>query len=211
MNTTIDYKKHWNTVYQTNEDQNLGWFEDYPEATLKLIDVCQLKPSATILNVGTGTSTLIDHLLDKGFTNIIANDLSKVALQKLEERIFSKYNFHLNYVADDLTNPQTLLQLDQVDIWIDRAVLHFFLSKEEQDTYFNTVRTLVSQGGYVLIAVFSLEGAEKCSGLQLQRYNVEMLQSRLGPDFKLVDAFDHIYVNPSGSNRPYIYTLFQRQ
>lgn len=180
MKPIIDYTKHWEDVYQTKEDEQLGWFEDFPETTLQLIEKCHLNPDATILNVGAGTTTLIDALLERGFTNIIANDLSKVALQKLEKRILKNYDFRLNCIADDLTKPKALLQLQNIDLWIDRAVLHFFLLEEEQKTYFNVIKKVVSKGGYVLIAVFSLDGAEKCSGLSLQRYNAEMLQNHLG-------------------------------
>lgn len=211
MKSSINYFKHWEGVYQTKEDEQLGWFEDFPETTLQLIEKCQLSHDATILNVGAGTTRLIDALLDRGFTNIIANDLSTTALQKLEQRILKDYDYKLNCIADDLTNPQALLQLQNIDLWIDRAVLHFFLSVEEQKAYFNVIKKIVSKGGYVLIAVFSLEGAEKCSGLPLQRYNAEMLQNHLGSEFKLIEVFNHIYINPSGSERPYIYTLFKRQ
>lgn len=211
MTSSIDYTKHWNTVYKTNEDEKLGWYEDHPESTLRLIDKCHLSPDAAILSVGAGTSTLIDSLLDRGFTNIIANDLSEVALKNLKARILKKYDYQLNCVVDDLIKPKALLKLKPVDLWIDRAVLHFFLSKEEQDAYFKTIRTVVRKRGYVLIAVFSSKGAEKCSGLSLQRYNAEMLQTHLGLDFKLIEAFDHVYINPTGGERPYIYTLFQRQ
>jgi SAM-dependent methyltransferase len=210
MNTDINYTEHWDKVYLTKEDDQLGWYEKDPGPTLKLIDKCNLKPNATILNVGVGTTTLIDALLDKGFTNIIVNDLSKSALEKLVARIFKKYNYKLKCIADDLTNPKNLLKLKNIDLWIDRAVLHFFLSEEGQENYFNTLKSLVSKKGYVIIAVFSLEGAEKCSGLPLQRYNHEMLQEKLGSEFKLVDTFNHIYINPSGSERPYVYTLFQK-
>jgi len=211
MKPIIDYTKHWEGVYQTKEDEQLGWFEDLPETTLQLIEKCHLKPDATILNVGAGTTRLIDALIERGFTNIIANDLSKAALQKLEQRILKKYDFKLNCITDDLTKPQALLKLQNIDLWIDRAVLHFFLLEEEQKAYFNVIKKTVRKGGYVLIAVFSLEGAEKCSGLPLQRYNAEMLQNHLGSEFKLDEAFDYIYINPSGSERPYIYTLFKRQ
>jgi len=211
MNSNINYTEHWDNVYQTKEDEQLGWFEKDPGPTLKLIEKCHLNKDATILNVGVGTTTLIDGLLDKGFTNIIANDLSKAALQKLEARILKTYDYKLTCIADDLTNPKQLLGLKNVDLWIDRAVLHFFLTKKGQDNYFKTVKSVVSKGGYVLIAVFSLEGAEKCSGLPLQRYNTEMLHEKLGSDFKLIEAFNHIFINPSGGERPYVYTLFQRQ
>ena len=211
MNTGINYTEHWDSVYQTKPDEQLGWFEDYPETTLKLIEECHLKSDAVILNVGVGTTTLIDALLDKGYINIIVNDLSKSALQKLETRIHKKYNHQLTSIADDLTNPKKLLELKKVDLWIDRAVLHFFLTKEGQDNYFKTLKSVVSKGGYVLIAVFSLEGAEKCSGLPLQRYNAEMLQDKLGEDFKLIETLNYMYINPSGGERPYVYTLFKRQ
>jgi SAM-dependent methyltransferase len=211
MNTNINYNEHWDNVYQTKDDDQLGWFEKDPEPTLKLINKCNLNPNASILNVGAGTTRLIDALIERGFTNIIANDLSTAALQKLEQRILKNYDFKLKCIVDDLTNPKDLIRLQNIDLWIDRAVLHFFLLEEDQKTYFNVIKKVVRKGGYVLIAVFSLEGAEKCSGLPLQRYNVDMLQNNLGSDFTLIEAFDHIYINPSGSERPYIYTLFQRQ
>jgi len=70
MKPIIDYTKHWEGVYQTKEDEQLGWFEDLPETTLQLIEKCHLKPDATILNVGAGTTRLIDALIERGFTNI---------------------------------------------------------------------------------------------------------------------------------------------
>ncbi len=211
MKKDLDYKSHWNNVYQTKDDNQLGWYEDNPETTMQLVAKCHLKKDTTILNIGAGTTTLIDALLDEGYTNIIANDLSQVALEKLQDRIQKKYNHTINCIADDLTNPKELNYLQNVDLWIDRAVLHFFLKVEEQDAYFNLIQKIVSKDGYVFIAVFSLDGAEKCCGLELQHYNIEMLQKRLGKEFKLVDSFNHTYINPFGGERPYVYTLFKKE
>ena len=92
------------------------------------------------------------------------------------------------------------------------SVLGFFgLKEEEQNAYFNLIQKIITKGNYVLIAVFALDGAEKCCGLDLKRYNVDMLQNQLGNDFQLIDSFNHLFINPFGSERPYIYTLFQRQ
>lgn len=203
-------KQHWDTVYQ-KEDEQLGWFEPNPAHTLELIAETNLSKDAAILNVGAGTTTLIEALLDKGFTNIMANDLSYLALQKLKERVQKSHYYHLKGLVDDLTNPKKLNKLQAIDLWIDRAVLHFFLKEEEQKAYFNLVKKIVSKKGFVIIAVFSLDGAEKCSGLPLQRYNAEMLQNKLGLDFKLIKTFNYTFINPFGSERPYVYTLFQRQ
>ena len=210
MDNALNLKEHWNAAYN-QEDKQLGWFEENPKQTLQLIKKCHLKEDATILNVGAGTTTLIDVLLKDGFTNIIANDLSNVALERLKNRIKKLYNHNLNCIADDLTNPKKLNQLQNIDLWIDRAVLHFFLTEEEQNTYFNLIQNVVAKKGYVIIAVFSLEGAKKCSGLNLQRYNVQVLQTKLGDNFRLIDSFNYTFINPFGGERPYIYSLFQKQ
>ena len=209
MNTTQDLKAHWNNAYNKADNQ-LGWFEENPTPTMQLIEACKLKKDARILNVGAGTTTLIDSLLDTGYTNLIVNDLSPIALQKLKARIKKSYNFNLNCIADDLTNPSELQNLEAIKLWIDRAVLHFFLKEEEQKAYFDLIKKVVAKNGFVLIAVFALNGAQKCCGLDLKRYNVKMLQSSLGIDFELVNSFNHTFINPFGGERPYVYSLFKR-
>jgi SAM-dependent methyltransferase len=207
----MNYKEHWNSVYDSKTDEQLGWYEVVPEKTMQLIEDCNLKSNATILNVGAGTTILIDELLKKGFTNIIANDLSESALKNLKHRIKSDFNYNLECIVDDLTQPTSLQKLTHIDLWIDRAVLHFFLKEEEQQAYFELIKKVVAKNGFVLIAVFALDGAEKCSGLPLQRYDVNMLQQKLGDNFKLIDSFNYTFINPFGGERPYVYTLFQRQ
>jgi len=207
---TSDLKEHWNTAYN-KEDEQLGWFEANPMQTMELVNACDLQKDATILNAGAGTTTLIDRLIEEGYTNMIANDLSDLALNKLKQRIKKSHNYNLTCIKDDLTNPQKINKLQNIDLWIDRAVLHFFLTEAEQNAYFNLIQKTVSKNGYVIIAVFSLEGAQKCCGLDLKRYNLEMLQNNLGTHFKLIKSFNHTFINPFGGERPYIYTLFQRQ
>ncbi|WP_053976813.1 class I SAM-dependent methyltransferase [Mangrovimonas xylaniphaga] len=203
-------KSHWDNVYDTKADPELGWYEPHPETTLQLIDKCHLQPDASILAVGAGTSNLIDALVSSGYQNIIANDLSDVALSKLKARIKHEFNHDLNCITDDLTQPKALLEQDQIDLWVDRAVLHFFLKEEEQATYFELIKKVVAKDGYVLIAVFALDGAEKCCGLPLQRYNTDMLQEKLGDEFQLLESMDYTFINPFGGERPYVYTLFKR-
>ena len=210
MDRTGNLVSHWDKAYH-KEDEQLGWFESNPQSTIRLIEKCNLNKEATILNVGSGTTFLIDWLIETGFTNIIANDVSEVALSKLKKRIQNKFNYGLNCLSDDLTKPLKLNKLTDVDLWIDRAVLHFFLKKEEQTAYFELIDKITSKDAFVIIAVFSLDGAEKCCGLDLQRYNLEMLQQGLGKSFKLIETFNHTYTNPFGGKRPYIYTLFQKQ
>ena len=109
MSTERDLISHWNNAF-LKEDEQLGWFESLPNQTMQLIKECRLKKDAKILNVGAGTTTLIESLLDAGYTNIIANDLSPIALQKLKTRVYNSHQYHLNCIIDDLTQPKIYLK-----------------------------------------------------------------------------------------------------
>ncbi len=204
-------KSHWERVYQHSSIESLGWYEDRPEPSLELIDQCNLHKDAVLLNVGAGATTLVDELLKAGYRNIIANDISSSALEELQQRLGPGQSKRVHWIVDDLINPLELNSLKQVDLWHDRAVLHFFIEPAEQDTYFNLIRKLVRKDGFVIIAAFNLNGAEKCSGLPVLRYNADMLQDKLGMEFQLLKAKDYTYLMPSGDTREYVYSLFQRQ
>lgn len=203
-------KNHWNKAYRKNTTEKLGWYEESSKETIDLIEISGVSKDAKMLNVGIGSSILIDELVAKGYTNLIANDLSEKAINDIKNRLGEKSN-KVDFIVDDLTNPSKLNRLSEVAIWNDRAVLHFFLKEEEQETYFKILKQVVKVGGFVIIAVFSLEGAEKCCGLPLQRYNVSMLEEKLGSSFTLVKSFNYIFTNPNGGEKPYIYTLFKRE
>ena len=73
-------KTHWDNVYLKSEIQNLGWFEKISEPSLKLIQRCNLKKDDRILDIGSGATTLIGSLIDDGYSNITALDISPVAM-----------------------------------------------------------------------------------------------------------------------------------
>lgn len=205
----IDYVTHWNKVYTNAEIENLGWYENDPKESLELIEKCKLDKDAAIFISGAGATTLVDELLERKYTNIIANDIAETALISLKSRIGRSEA--VKFVIDDLTSPKKLQFLPKIDLWIDRAVLHFFLKEEDQKSYFDILKQLVKPDGFVIIAAFNLEGAKKCSGLDVYNYNADMIANRLGNEFNLLTTFDHTYVMPSGGERPYVYTLFQRR
>lgn len=205
-----DYQSHWDDVYHKSEICELGWYEASPEPSLQLIKDCKLAKDAVLLNVGAGATTLIDELLELGYHNIIVNDISATALEKLKQRLGADAE-KVSWVIDDLTHPAELNHLEPVDLWHDRAVLHFFTEKKEQETYFNLLKKSVKSGGFVILATFNLDGAPKCSGLPVHRYDEQMLAVMLGSDFELIKAFDYTYTMPSGEKREYVYTLFKRK
>ena len=205
-----DLKAHWESTYAKKQVDKLGWYEKNPVPSLELISRCNLSRDSAILNVGAGATRLVDELLGLGYTNIIANDLSLEALERLKSRLGKQTSDQVKWIVDDLINPNELKSLEPVDLWHDRAVLHFFTNDQEQASYFKLLKQLVKPGGYAIIAAFNLEGAPTCSGLPVFRCNQQMLQERLGKDFILQEAFDYAYIMPSGDERAYIYTLFKR-
>ena len=205
-----DYENHWNKAYQNNVVEKLGWFEDDPVASIDLIEKCNLSKDALIFNAGAGATTLITLLLEKGYSNILVNDISSLALDKLKSSINN--NSNVRFIVDDLTNSTTSLNIKNVDLWHDRAVLHFFTSKDQQLSYFNLLKKIVRKGGYVIFSEFGIDGAKKCCGLDIVNYSEKMLQNRLGEEFVLLESFNHQYNHPSnGNTRKYIYTLFKRK
>ena len=55
-------QKHWEGVYTSKEIDTLGWYEIQPESSLRLIAQCNIDKNEPVWDVGSGASTLIDHL-----------------------------------------------------------------------------------------------------------------------------------------------------
>jgi ubiquinone/menaquinone biosynthesis C-methylase UbiE len=206
----ISMKEHWNEIYGALDIDELPWQEEIPGPSIKLLSKCHINKDETILDMGAGASTFIDYLINQEFRNIIAADISEIALNKLKERLGKEKASSIRWIVDDITQPIHIQHLRDISLWHDRAVLHFLLEESQQQMYLSTLRKVVKKGGYVIIAAFSLKGAKKCSGLDVKNYDQNMLAKFLGEDFSILEYFDYDFYMPSGKLRPYIYNLFQR-
>ena len=121
-------------------------------------------PDDNIFIAGAGSSNLVIWFQKNNFINLYVNDISKVALGKLEARLDGKKSIP-HWVLGDLRDSNIFKSVPKVKLWHDRGVQHFFLTKKEQDVYYAGIRNIVVKGGFVIIAAFSMEGAEVCSGL----------------------------------------------
>ena len=199
--------EHWNRIFRDTADEKMGWYENNPAETIRLLEQIPDWEKTTVILPGAGSSLLIETLLEAG-VKLILNDISNEALGKVKGRLGSKAA-SIQWLCQDISDPFAK-NIPAIDIWMDRAVLHFLLDEEEIEGYFTNVRSVVKNGGHALFAEFSLNGAPKCAGLELHRYSIEELSDRLGSDFALIDHFNYTYINPAGDSRPYIYTLFKR-
>lgn len=202
----ITLNEHWNAIFSTKADSELGWYEKDVAQTLKFIDQIPLNKSATVFLPGAGTSVLVDELLARGH-ELILNDISDQALNKLRNRIGT--DKRLTWLHHDISKPLPD-GISKADIWIDRAVLHFLLEEDDIQGYFANLQSEISPGGYALLAEYSTAGAPKCAGLELHRYSIGEMTERMGKDFELLEYEKYTYINPSGDPRPYIYALYRK-
>ncbi len=202
-------KEHWDEIYEALDADELTWYEEKPEPSIKMLSKCNINKDELILDVGAGESTFIDYLVNQEFKNIIAADISEIALNRLKKRLGEKASL-VKWMVDDITQPVHIQKLRNIAVWHDRAVLHFLLEENQRNMYLSTLKKVVKKGGYVIIAAFSPKGAKKCSGLDVRNYDQNMLAEFLGKDFSLLEYFDYTHHMPSGEPRPYIYTLFHK-
>ena len=203
----VDQRKHWNKVFVSKSDSELGWYESDVSQTLKFLDLIPKHEEAVVFLPGAGTSMLVDELLAKGF-RIILNDISDEALSKLAARI-GRNEESLIWLCHDISRPLPD-GIPWADIWIDRAVLHFLTEESKIQGYFANLNSAVRTGGYALLAEFSTAGPRKCAGLEVYRYSVQEMARRLGKTFTLLAHEDYTYITPAGEERPYIYALFKK-
>ena len=199
--------QHWNAIFSTKTDPELGWYESDASQTLKFLDLIPQSEIATIFLPGAGTSVIVEDLLARGH-ELILNDVSDEALNKLKNRVGISGD-RLKWLHHDISKPLPD-DIPQSDIWIDRAVLHFLLEEAAIQGYFANLHSAIRPGGHALMAEFSTTGAAKCAGLELHRYSVEEMTERIGKDFEFVKYEDYTYINPFGDARPYIYALYRK-
>ncbi len=199
-------KEHWDKVFAESEDHALGWYQNDFSETMALLDSVPKDGKQQIFIAGAGTSALVEELLATAH-GIIVNDISEVALKRLGQRL-SQYD-NVEFVCQDISDPLSP-QLGQVDLWIDRAVLHFLTDDQDRESYVTNLKKSLHPGGFALFAEFSTKGAVQCAGLPVYQYDKAGLEGLLGKDFTCVSYHDFTYVNPYGDDRPYIYALFQR-
>ena len=88
----MDKQQHWNNIYATKDVKGVSWFREHLEPSLELIGSANLSPDAAILDVGGGASTLVDDLLDRGYTNVTVLDISSAALDGTKARLGDRAN-----------------------------------------------------------------------------------------------------------------------
>jgi len=200
-------KDHWELVYQKHSSNEFGWYQIYPESSLKLIKNTRVGYDCRIIDVGGGTSKLSRCLLDQGYQQLTVLDISGYSLEKAKSQLGVESN-RISWIEADAARHSFNAQYD---LWHDRAVFHFLTKSKERKAYLDSLNQTLRLNGHLIIATFSLDAPQKCSGLSVLRYSPETLQKELGDNFNLVESFLEEHVTPSGATQNFIYCRFIKQ
>src|SRR5579859_4475714 len=78
---------HWESIYQAKGAERVSWYRPHLERSLEFIDGAGATARSAIIDVGGGASTLVDDLLDRGYSRITVLDLSATAIQAAKDRL----------------------------------------------------------------------------------------------------------------------------
>jgi hypothetical protein len=203
----MDRRAHWEDVYRRKGDLELSWFQERPDDSLQLIHESHVPITAPVIDIGGGTSRLVDGLLALGFSDLTVLDIAANALEQAIVRVGERSS-QLQWLAADVTDwiPQRRYRL-----WHDRAVFHFLTDAAEREAYRRNLEAGLMPEGIAIIASFALEGPERCSGLPVMRYSPDSLAAELGARFQLLDSRSIEHTTPAGRVQRFQYSVFQYQ
>ncbi len=198
----MENKTHWEQIYHTKAITQVSWYQLHPRLSLQYIQNTGIGKTAHTIDVGGGASTLVDHLLDDGFQHVTVLDISAEALEITQQRLGQRAG-SVTWLEADIT--QTTLPRHEYDVWHDRAVFHFLTEPQARQRYINAVREAVRPGGHVIVATFANDGPERCSGLEVARYDPQSLHNEFGSDFELLNSAREEHQTPFGTEQKFIY------
>ena len=190
--------RSWDDAYAARGSTGVSWYQPVPRVSLELIQALRVSPSAAVIDVGGGASTLVDHLVEDGFSDLTVLDVSRRALAELRGRL-----------APDA--PVALLNEDLLEwtpgrrygLWHDRAVFHFLVDESDCARYLEVIRAAVAPNAALIIGTFAPDAPRMCSGLPVVRYAADDLAALLGEAFELVQTTREEHRTPRGAVQPF--------
>jgi 2-polyprenyl-3-methyl-5-hydroxy-6-metoxy-1,4-benzoquinol methylase len=200
-------KEHWENVYSTKATNEVSWFQEHAELSLKLIRDAGVPCTASIIDVGGGASTLVDDLLSSGYERVTVLDLSCAALTTAKARLGARASA-VQWVEANVLEAK--FSVHEFDVWHDRAVFHFLTTAAERNAYVQAVLRFVKPGGLVIVATFAEDGPNKCSGLPVMRYGASELHAEFGEPFLLLGHEKELHHTPGGTEQKFVYCFCRK-
>ena len=202
---TMSRKEHWEHVYETKSPTELSWFQAVPSKSMAMIRETGVPTEAPIIDVGAGVSSLVDVLRNSDYSNVTVLEIANSAIAESRARLGSAAS-EVKWISADVLE---WAPMGRYYVWHDRAVFHFLTNETSAKTYLNTMRTALVPGGFFVLATFGPEGPDRCSGLEVKRYSIEMLTELLEDDFELKSFEVEDHTTPTGNVQQFLYSCWQ--
>ena len=199
-------RAHWENVYRTKGEREVSWFQETPSISLQLIRSAGATRRSAVVDIGGGASRLVDALVDEGYEAVTVLDLSESALAAAKTRL-GQAAAQVTWIVADVVGWKPR---QRYDLWHDRAAFHFLTEEADRTAYVECLREALRPGGHAIIATFALDGPERCSGLQVIRYDAARLAGVLGGAFNLLETRRHDHRTPMGSIQSFQFSVFRR-
>jgi len=195
----------WDSTYLQKTASERSWTEGIPQESLRFVEASGVGPDDAVIDIGGGSSRLVDELLRRHFRDVSVLDVSKVALDEARTRLPQA---PVKWINADVTawRPDRTYRL-----WHDRAVFHFLIEAGQQSNYVSTATAHVEPGGSLIMGTFSPDGPETCSGLAVRRWSIEELSDLFAGGFELVKGEYRDHLTPWASVQPFTWVLLQRR
>jgi trans-aconitate methyltransferase len=82
-----DIAGHSDTLYSQRTPMTCSWYRDHPAVSLALFDALGVRSGQAVIDVGGGTSTLVDALDGRGLHDVSVLDVSQTALDQARHRL----------------------------------------------------------------------------------------------------------------------------
>jgi len=198
--------EHWEGIYTSRAADEVSWYEPDPVMSRRFITQAIGEGAESVIDVGGGASRLVDHLLDVGLKRIAVLDVSESGLAVSKRRLGNRAH-KVEWIVADVT---TVEDVGRFDVWHDRAVFHFLTAEEDRRRYVHLAERTLRPGGTAIMATFASDGPERCSGLEVRRYDADQLAEQCGTGFALTHCERHIHTTPRGVTQSFLYSTFHR-
>jgi len=195
-------REHWEAIYEHKSPDEVSWYQPHLERSLRFIEGAGLSPRSEIIDIGGGSSTLVDDLLDRGYERVTVLDISEGAIAQAKKRLGSRAAA-VRWIVGDVTRIE--LSEHQYDFWHDRAVFHFLTEDAARQRYVAAVRRALKPNGHVVVATFGPSGPERCSGLPVLRYSAESIHEQFGSEFEKTGSDLELHHTPWGTEQEFVY------
>lgn len=202
---SLSRKDHWEHVYQTQSPTKVSWYQPVPAQSMAFIRATGVPVEAPIIDVGAGTATLVDVLLNSDYSDISVLDIAAAALTESSKRLGGA-GTSVHWIESDVLEFEPIRRYY---VWHDRAAFHFLTDTTSVGKYMDVLRTALVPKGHFVLGTFGPEGPDRCSDHDVQRYSIEQLTMLLEADFDLMSFELEDHTTPTGNVQQYLYSAWR--